>query len=66
MAVADQINARLTDLDSAIAAAQKRAVEEVARLQAQKALLQRALALVTPEAEQTLAALQSLGLVILK
>jgi predicted nucleic acid-binding Zn-ribbon protein len=60
--IGERIDARLTDIESAIARAKARADAEVAALQRQRQALRQARTLVTPELEAAVVALQAIGL----
>lgn len=62
-ALADRITARISEIDSQIAFAQDRARGEITALNAQKAALVQARAVITPELETAVAALSRLGLI---
>jgi predicted nucleic acid-binding Zn-ribbon protein len=60
--IGERIDARLTDIESAIARAKARADAEVAALQRQRQALRQARTFVTPELEAAVVALQAIGL----
>lgn len=66
MSLADQLSARISDLDSRIESTKKELAERVARLLAEKQALLKALSLLTPDAEQSLDNLRRIGLIEIK
>lgn len=63
MALTDQLNGQINDLDAQIKRIQERSQAEIAALEAKKAALQSIGRVITPDLEVAVATLQKFGLV---